>query len=255
MSKFLLLLALPLLMSPALAAERSLQDLHYMTEEYPPFSYRVNGDVSGFSVEILDQVWAELGIPEQQITLLPWARAYFDLINQDNKVLFGVARTPAREGQFQWACPIIKTRYMLFTNKPDEVKVASDQDLQNYRIGTIRFDVGEQLLLEKLDRKVNISSNVSLSANLEMMEMGRIDLFVYDQRSAGIMIDKLGYRSEDFHAIYHLKDSVTCFAFSRTMDKRLVEQFQGALDKVVATDFYQELLQKYLPGHSRKGFN
>lgn len=69
------------------------------------------------------------------------------------------------------------------------------------------------------------------------------------------MIDELGYRSEDFHAIYHLQDSVTCFAFSRDIDKDLVVQFQGALDKVVATDFYQQLLQKYLPGLSRKGFD
>lgn len=181
MNKLAVLVALPLMMSPVRAEEQSLAGLYYMTEEYPPFTYLDDDDqVTGFSAELLARVWDELAIPPQKITLLPWARAYFDLINQDNRVLFGVARTLAREDKFHWACPIIKTRYMLFTNKPGKVEINSDQNLQHYRIGTIRFDIGEQLLLEKLDSQMNISSNVSLSANLEMMEKGRIDLFVYD---------------------------------------------------------------------------
>lgn len=227
-------------------------DLLYTTEEYPPFTYQVNNKVSGFSVDLLSLVWLQLGVKAQPITLLPWARAYHDALHQNDRVLFGVAKTVPREGQFQWACPIISTEYVLLTKRSKTFDNLQVKDLSAYQIGTIRSDVGEQILLGMLDNQMNISSNVSLKSNLELLDKGRIDLFVYDKDSASMMISQLGYDPADYRDVFHIADALTCFAFSRQVDPVLVEKFQQALKLVVASQAYGELQKKYLPWYQPK---
>lgn len=241
-----LCIALPYLFIPCWADGASFEELRYTTEIYPPYTFGKDGKPSGISVELLEMVWAELGVTKQRIDILPWARAYHDILNHDNRVLFGVAKIPSREKLFKWACPIISTRYALFTNKPERDYISSSKELEAYQVGTIRSDIGEQLLLEMLDFNVKIASNVSLEANLEMMERGRIDLFVYDEKAAAKVIKQFGYDPYNYKPIYRFPDTMTCFAFSLSTDDSLLTRFQQALSKVVSTEAYKQLFQTYL---------
>ena len=53
-------------------------DLVHMTEELPPYNYSKEGELKGYSVEILLKMFDEMNLPqkEREIVVLPWARAY-----------------------------------------------------------------------------------------------------------------------------------------------------------------------------------
>ena len=71
-----------------------------MTEELPPFNYTENGKVTGFSSEIVLEICERVG-HAKTIEVLPWARAYKSISNEDNKVLFSTTRTSKREELFR----------------------------------------------------------------------------------------------------------------------------------------------------------
>lgn len=87
-------------------------ELNYYTEDYPPYNYLKNGKVTGIAVETLNLVWEELGESPKKISLVPWARGYQKILNENDIVLFSTTRTPERENLFKWACPIAEgTRF------------------------------------------------------------------------------------------------------------------------------------------------
>ncbi len=87
-------------MSGSFAAD--ITGLKYMTEIYPPFNFEKNGQLQGVAVDFLKEVWKEIGIPEQKIEILPWARAYNLVQKTPNTVLFSTTRSEARENLFKW---------------------------------------------------------------------------------------------------------------------------------------------------------
>lgn len=236
---------LSLLTCSASVCAQSLEQLRYITEEYPPFNYKTESGVSGISVELLQEVWESAGISERPIELVPWARGYFDLQNNPDTVLFAVARTKQRERLFKWACPIVKTRYVLFGRKADKIKIVQKKQLKQYTIGTIRSDVGEQELLNMFTHPINILSNVSMQPNLELMEMGRVHLIAYDELAANGMLKEFGRNPDDYEVVFPITNSVTCFAFNYETDDAIVDLFQSHLTSIAESETYSKLVEKY----------
>lgn len=236
-----------LLMVCHLTFASPLEKLRYTTEDYPPFNYTHDNKIVGISIDLLDAVWEKLGVKKQKIELMPWARAYHDLQRKQNNVLFAVAKTESRTPLFQWACPIVKTRYVLIGLKAHNIEITDISQISEYNIGTIRYDVGEQELMGLFDVKANIVSNVSMKPNLALMEKGRVQLIAYDEVAAPGMLEEFGYNSDLYEVVFPIADSVTCFAFNNKQDEQLVKQFQDELKKVVKTPVYSEIINKHFP--------
>jgi polar amino acid transport system substrate-binding protein len=217
--------------------------LTYTTEEYYPTNYQAGDQVKGLSVDLLKLVWKKLGIKQQKIHLLPWARAYSDLLNKQNRVLFSMARTAKRDDLFQWACPIETVHYVLFALKKNQFKIKSADQLTAYQIGTIRSDGSEQLLRNEFDAKLTLASNVSMAANLKKLSLRRIDMIAYSENMAATMFLYHGYDPADFEVVYSLKKVDACFAFSKDVDKEFVAAFQNELTNIVTSPVYKTLIR------------
>lgn len=240
----LLLLSLAVLATPGLASP--FEQLDYLTEEYPPLNYTENGKLTGLSVVLLEKIWRELKVKPQKVRVLPWARAYRNLEQQDNVVLFAIAQTKRRKDKFQWACPIETTETnALIALKSSRIKINSFDELARYAIGTVRFDIAEQLLMEQLSSTINIVSNVTMKPNLELMAKGRIQMIAYDLQAANNMIIQWGGNLNDYETVFVFPTAFTCFAFSHQVDPKLVAQFQQALTKIVSTEEYQQLMKQF----------
>ena len=238
------LVALIFVLSLELSAT-TLSDLTYTTEEYPPLNYTEKGEVKGLAVDLLKLVWKNLDIPEKKIYVLPWARAYYNLQHQDNLVLFATSKTEERTPLFQWACPIFRVNYVLYALKDQNIKIESAKELKDYQIGTIRFDASEQILMNEYNVKLNMVSNVSMKANLQMLKKGRIQLFAFYTGGAEQLFIANGYDPNEFKIAYSLKEFEGCFAFSRNIDPALINRFQNTLNDIVRSEVYSQLLEKY----------
>ena len=75
-----------------------LENINFMTEEYPPFNFFSKGEVTGFGVDILLELIKELKINKSRkdIKLLPWARGYKYVQNPEkrNMLFLMVASIP-----------------------------------------------------------------------------------------------------------------------------------------------------------------
>ncbi|MBU1003198.1 MAG: ABC transporter substrate-binding protein [Proteobacteria bacterium] len=238
-------LSAPLLLATnAMAQETSFGDLYWMTEEYYPYNFSENGRVNGISPTLLRLTWKELGEPEYELKAYPWARAYHMAQTLPRTVLFSMARTPEREQMFKWAGPIAHVRFVLTAPKAKGLKISTGTDLKGLVIGTLRDDVGDQLL-EPWRDICTIEPVATMDQNLKKLEMGRLDLFSYEENSTRLFLLHEGKKPEDYETVFVLQDVPIYFAFHKDTADTLILRFQKALDRVKQTNAFVDLLDDY----------
>jgi polar amino acid transport system substrate-binding protein len=223
-------------------AQMTAQDLHYLTEEYPPYNFEEAGEMRGMSVDLLRLIWAEMEVPEQPIRLVPWARGYRMVQGRPGTVLFAMSRTEEREDLFRWVCPITVNRQVLVVRSDRDIQIDKLEDAKKYQIGTILEDVADNLLTEAGFEQLQKVG--SFDINLRKLNAGRIDLLAYEE---------IGFRRqvenpEDYAVVYVLRELQACYAFHRDTPEPLVAGFQGALEAIVARGDHAELVERYFGG-------
>jgi len=160
--KTLVLVLATLIFSSTLVAQ-TVDDLTFLTEHYPPFNFEEDEKLQGIAVESLREMFKLVDTDKtiQDVKLWPWARGYSRVLDTKNTVLFSTARTEAREKLSKWVGPVAPSHIVVLAKKSRGAKVDSIQDLHKYRIGVVRDDIGEQLLLQMGVRKGNIHQTIS----------------------------------------------------------------------------------------------
>ncbi|MEF2146174.1 MAG: transporter substrate-binding domain-containing protein [Desulfovibrionaceae bacterium] len=228
-----------------LADEQGPQDLTYLTEEYYPFNYEFDGKLEGLSVDLLREAWRRLGVPEQPIEVLPWARAYDRVQTEPGTVLFAMARNAAREEMFRWAGPIASARFVLVGLAGRKLVVNSSEDLGKYVVGTVIKDISD-LLLDPYKDRVRVEPVASMDYNIKKLLAGRIDLVAYEEGSMTRFLTQRGFDPVDFETVYLLQDSEVYFAFHKDTSPALVNRFQQVLQEIRAEPLYNTILTRHL---------
>lgn len=235
-----------ILISISVSFAMSAEDLTYYTENYPPYNYEKNGQLTGISVDTLKLVWEEMGVTPQKIEVVPWARGYNKLQKKSGTCLFATSRTPQREALFKWACPLAEgTRYVLIAKKDRDFSIDSVEDANQFKVGAIRDDVAEQLFLSQGGDSSSLESVANMTTNLKKLEKGRIDLIAYGEGSTRKFLEDNGYDVNDYETVLLLKETPLCLAFHKSTPEDLVGKFREALGKVVESEEYQKILDKH----------
>ncbi len=219
-------------------------DFRIMTEELPPFNYTEDGKVTGFSSEIVLAICERVG-HAPTIKVLPWARAYKLILNEENKVLFSTTRTPQREELFKWVGPIYKPTIVFFAKKGSRLSIGSMDDAKTVkRIGTYLADAEETLLKEAGFE--NLESVGDDFLNPKKLLMGRIELWIAGDLEGIYKAKKAGLGSNDIEIVYEIKTKEYYIAFSKTTPNAEIQKWQAALDAMRQDGTYQKILEKYL---------
>jgi len=220
-----------LLAVSAAPATQGPEDLVYQCEDLAPSNFLRGGRVEGISADLLRRIWSKMGVPEQRIEVVPWARGYEEIRKEPGRVLFSMTRSREREDLFRWVGPIFEVRNVLLARKgaPHPGSVAEAGRL---RIGTIRGDVLESELLGAGIPRERIEPVESMEQNFEKLRLGRIDAIAHTTRS--IREFELGNHLDTsaFEVVLTLSTSSNYYAFSRSTDPALVRRFQTALDQL-----------------------
>ncbi|WP_367989015.1 substrate-binding periplasmic protein [Vibrio sp. NTOU-M3] len=239
------------LSTQALSAQ--LNELTFITEEYPPYNYVENGRTQGIAVDLLLEASEVAGTPlkREEILVQPWARGYRSTLVKNNTVLFSTTRTELREHLFQWVGPLSDTRIVVLAKKSLGAKIISPVDLAKFRIGVIRDDVGEQLLLELgVPRNSMVeSSHAEILAN--QLYKGRTDLWAYEENVAKWWLSQAGYDLNQFEVVYVLQQGELYYAFNANISEEIVASLQNAINKLKhdinedGTSQYESIVKKY----------
>lgn len=218
----------------AVALANNLSHLTYFTESYPPYNYQENNQLTGIAVDLLEAAItkSEPGFDRTKIKLVPWARGYkLTRVGKDT-VLFSTTRTAYREQVFEWVGPIAATKVVLFAEKSRQLKIIHQSDLNQYNIGVIRDDIGEQSLLAIGVNKSQIRRAHDATSLAQMLERNRIDLWAYEEVVGRWLLKNGALNTDDFEVVYVLKESQLYYAFSRDSDPLLRQQLQQGIDQV-----------------------
>ncbi|GAB3019621.1 substrate-binding periplasmic protein [Bowmanella dokdonensis] len=221
--------------------------LTILTEDYGPFNYLDGTALQGFSTELVRLILLELGsdISQHDQQVMPWARAYQIALVRPNTLLYTVTHTEQRDMLFRWVGPLVHTRVAIVAKKSRKLRTDDLNQLAGLLIGTIRDDVGEQLLVEKGFPLRNIVSNTSASYVVEMLRMDRIDALAHGEIASNWYLSRIGEKLEDYEVIHTLQRSFQYLVFSRSTGKELVDRFQEAFMRIKLSDRYQALIDKY----------
>lgn len=221
-----------------------LKDIKFITEQYPPYNFENNEKLEGIAVDLLDLILQEMGGGKtiEDVQLLPWARGYKMVQNEDNICLFSTTRTEEREELFKWAGPITETTIGLTAQKNKNIKIEKPEDIKKYKTAVIRDDVA-QSLLNQIGVK-ELDGNSKNEVIIKKLESGRVDLWGYETKVAAFELKNAGVENE-YEVVYTLKEGELYYAFSKSIDEDFLMKFQKALDKVKSSPKYSEILKKY----------
>ncbi len=229
---------------------RQLESFHWMTEQYPPFNYvdEADGQLKGITVDILMAMFERVGVvlTRDDLHVLPWQRSYQRVLEEPNTVLFSTTYTMERLEQFRFVGPVIPTRVSVIARSDAGIKIDSVADLSDLRIGTIRDDVGDQLLHAVGVDEASIQQISTPLGMIKMLEAGRLDAIAYAEdiaqfQFAQARIDPAGYAS-----IFVLQQSHMGYAFHRDTDPRLLEPLRHALDELRTDGTIDRIYDRYL---------
>ncbi|NAX04692.1 MULTISPECIES: transporter substrate-binding domain-containing protein [Vibrio] len=245
--KIKFILTAVLLCFSSIAISASLSSLKFITENYPPFNYEQKGQLTGIAIDILEHATQAVNDPvnRQDVSLQPWARGYASALNTPNTVLFSMTRTDARENLFKWAGPIVESRIVLWAAKDRQIKLSSITDVNNYRVGVVREDIGEQLL-----KSAGVNDNVlRSSATPEMvvrqLDAQRIDLWAYGDNVGAFIMREHNIDPNNYEIVYVLHESQTYFAFHKDTPDEYVSKIQQGIDIIKENNKLNQIIDSY----------
>ena len=222
--------------------------LAILTEEFPPYNYTEDDRLRGISTDILRLMLAQAGmdVPAQSFQVLPWSRAYQDALSHPGALLFSVTRTQEREGLFKWIGPIAPNRNVLLARKDRRLDISDFQQAQDLRVGAIRDDAGEQLLVARGYPPKWIDLTSDARSNMLKLESGRIDLFAYPETVFKWMVAQSGKNVDDYETVFVLHEGHVYFAVNKNTPDEIVEKLQKSLDALKESGKVQEIIDSYL---------
>nr|WP_290835815.1 transporter substrate-binding domain-containing protein [Halomonas sp.] len=228
-----------LIFNPVVAqaeTHETLTSLMFITEEYPPYNYSANQQLTGKSIELLEAIFAATDTPlsRDDIRYYPWVRGYELTLNQPNTVLFSTTRTAAREADFHWVGPIARDQVVLLAHRDTPIAIATLSQAidRGLRVAVIREDIGAQALIEAGYPEHLILSAMDNRSALHMLMRGRVDLWAYSAEVAAWIAESEGYPQNSLIPVHTLSESSLYFAINQATDSRLVSMMQQALEKV-----------------------
>ncbi len=208
------------------------QTIHAVTET-TPYTYLKEGRVVGSATEVVEKTLLAAGQWDHQVKLYPWARAYDMALNTPNVLIFLIARTAAREPQFQWVGEIMKIQYHLYRLRSrDDISVTKLVDAKNYTIGVLRDDVRQQYLQLKGFSRLTVSAQ--WIDNFNKLLNRQVDLLPLTEDDASSLCEKAQFNCAGLVQVLTLDEASTglYMAYSQSTPDEVVIKTRAAFSKL-----------------------
>lgn len=224
------------------------QEITVVTEEFPPFNYLENEEITGISTEVVRATLTKAGL-QANIRLYPWARAYRMVSEQENVLIYTLARTPEREELFKWIGPIappIRAALFKLATRTDIV-ITSLEDAKQYNIGVVRDDGGHQILLQYgFENERNLFPVAQGEQNIRKLLAGRIDLLFSENMFVTMKMKALDLPLSQIEEALLAMEIPNYMAFSKQTSDAMVERVRAAFDQIQAEGTVDTIAEKYL---------
>ena len=208
--------------------------LNYLTEEWAPFNYAKDGTAGGISVEILESIFRHSGVDRSasDVKIVPLSEGFQQAQKNTSTVLFSIVRTAAREPYYKWVGPFTKASFVVYSAANSNITIASEADLNKYRIGTVNGTIEYDMLIGKNVKASNIVVGSTPTELLQMLRDGQIDLWATGDFTGHYELNRAGLDTKDYNVVYSLGEKEFYFIFSKDVPDLVVDAFGHALETV-----------------------
>lgn len=221
------------------------------TDDWKPYEFSQDGQLTGYSVEVVQQVFRQMEIEIVSLDIFPWARAEWMVLNGELDALFSVTKSQKREEAcFFPSEALAQSDWSLFIRKSDvgQLKFDTLEDLKGKQVGVVRDHAYTPEFLEFLKREKNYEEVAADAQNFQKLAAHRVD-YVASEYAVGMSLlnelrltDKIVALAES-----PLKRAELFIMFSKkTVSAEIVAQFSETLRQFKTTPAFQEIAAKYL---------
>jgi polar amino acid transport system substrate-binding protein len=206
--------------------------------EFPPFEYLEEGKITGFDMELIDEIAKEMGteIKIEDMTfdgLLPALQA-----KKVDVVIAGMTATEERKKAVSFTAPYYTASQVIVVREGDE-SIKSFDDLEGKKVGVMLGFTGD-LVVSEIEGVTVERYNASY-AGIMALQADKVDAVVLDSEPAKNFVAK-----NEGLAIAEADAAEEEYAIAvRKEDKELLEKLEKALKSVKEKGTYDELLKKY----------
>ncbi len=227
------------------------QKLKFTTQDFPPFSYTINGVVSGPAVDIIRRVCADMNT-QCGFRLLPWTRAQQQVRNGEANGMFVIGWNKKRSKWVHFTPPIMNTEYGIFVNRSNSLKFAKPSDVSGYKIG-VYGPSNTSNSLKKFRAKmakdglkaISIDMRPDDESGFKKLALGRIDA-VFSNRDVGhALIAKLGLKDKIRYSGAQRKLKYYIGFSMAHNDKKILQTFDAAYRKLHRNGVVKKILDMH----------
>lgn len=232
---------------PGLVRAESEQGLVQVVTDPGPYARVVEGRPEGVFVDLVEAMMSAADLPDYQLNVVPWARAYNLALNQPNTMILPLARTPEREDHFKWAGMIMPIRfYLVRLSRASHIRIRSFDDARPLNIGVFRDDVSQQFLKDK--GMENLSAVSTSEIMLRMLDTGRVDLVCTTPGRLAHTCRKINKPIEEYTLEWELTDLALHLyaAFGLKTDDDLVLSVEKGMKKIREKGIYDRIMKQVL---------
>ncbi len=198
----------------------------WITEQYPPYHYREDNQVKGIAVEILEQIFEAHKVPfnsHKQVLVFPWARAVKEISNNPQAALLTMAYTPERDNLFALSEPLFTEQIALITLKDSDLTLTDLGQINQYVIGVVRDDIGERLLKDLGPDEIHLTHVLSSKELLQMLLKQRVDAIAYSVDIIRYQLQQLQGPKQQIKIQLNLAELPTSIAFHKQVNPQLLQ--------------------------------
>ncbi|MEE4743620.1 transporter substrate-binding domain-containing protein [Pseudomonas alliivorans] len=220
---------------------------HYqvVTEQWPPYNYSENGQITGMTTEIVRAIMKVTG-HDLTIVLAPSMRASLILKMRPRTIMYSMFRTPEREHVYKWVGPILEEAihpYQLAAAPP----VTSLEQLLHAPQITTRHAGLLPDMLQSLGFK-NLDKSATESVQLYRMLLSDRTAIIIGDTDAGV-----AYQSRQLNIApgtlrqipIELYRSSLYIAFSRDCEDDVVDSWSSALETLRQSGELERIQRRY----------
>jgi len=215
------------------------------TQDFAPYSYLENGQVSGPAASIIKQVSAEMNTA-CELRLQSWTRAQYNVRNGKANGLFVLAKTKEREEWLYFSLPIFQAEYGIFVRESDTMKFTDVSQLKGYLVGVYGpSNTSRQLeLINDNEPEIKIDMRPDDVAGFKKLFHGRNDA-VFSNKDVGWMIVKK-HKLKGIRYAGAYKKTLYYVGFSKKLtDEKTVKAFNATYIKLYKNGTIKTILHTY----------
>ena len=222
------------------------EDILIVTEEWAPYNYSVDGKVTGFSTEIVQNILKVLK-KNYEIQIMPSMRTTRTLKNRPRTMMISMFRTPERESKYKWIGPLVDASIYFYKRRDNPLKIENLNDLKNVKsICSRHAGLIPKLLTEKGFKNVDKGGTRGIQIYQRLL-LGRCDLAISDA-DLGVRynLKQLNIKDNMLEKIpISIFDAKLYIVASNDISDEEIQQWQTALDTLKANGIYEKIYQAY----------